>query len=150
MNFQDHLNTFLNSFEQKQRQDATLFYCLNDEAPDWVRDAIHDMHDDMLPNDYSYNMAQEVAEHVSEGLIYERGLDELQYETPVELCDTTYTQELLDWVGSHGARIAWVDECIADYGPAQTLSDNLSMGMIAEYQHITNVLFSAIEAQLEA
>lgn len=53
----------------KERANGEAFYCLADNSPEWMTDAIRACHDDgqELPNDWRYSFIKEAANAIVEG-----------------------------------------------------------------------------------
>ena len=121
------LKDFAGSFERRERGNATsgngeYFYCLKDNAPDWMRDACREAHGaDLLPDDFRYGVIAGAAE-----FFLEQATDVLGVDAPVdapvdfldeidqhEFCDgmvDIYTTNLTHWMGSHLSRVGYVNE----------------------------------------
>lgn len=123
-----------------KRDNGEDFYKLRDEAPQWMIDAVHAAHGDMLPDDWKYKMIADLASSLAEldddatQDAIERAIYEL--EAPV------YTAQLVDWLGS-GGRISYADEVLED-GGAKTITDLMQAGYQRELAEVANLLCDAL------
>jgi len=142
------------AFEIKTRDNGETFYCLKDGRPDWMQDALRAAHDggDMMPNDWSYSLAHDMAQHIAESLEYDAGEDraDIIWQGADSLVPA-YNGPRLDWLSSHLSRLAFVEEAIEDAGGALPKDGGLmaaiGWGMARELEMIGNALWDAIEAE---
>lgn len=140
------------AFERKTRDNGESFYCLKDGRPDWMQEALRAAHDggDMMPNDWSYSLAHDMAHYIAESL--ERGEDCERCEIISEGADSLvpcYNGERLAWLASHLSRAGFVDQANEDYGlPGEGgIMAMIGRGIYCELEMIGSALFDAIEAE---
>jgi hypothetical protein len=54
-------------FEKRTRADGDVFVTTKDDAPEWLRDAVREAHQDDPPNDWTYGEAQAACEALDAG-----------------------------------------------------------------------------------
>lgn len=54
------------AFETRTREDGSAFYCLKNDAPEWVRDAVREAHGGAWPNDWIYQHCAYAADALAE------------------------------------------------------------------------------------
>lgn len=108
---------FNDSLEQRERSDGSKFYCLKDDAPEWMQEACRAAHGDMMPNDWTYRLIYRMADYIASSLeadssscIDEIIADGADYAIP------DYNSERLDWLSSHGSRVDLLDDFLSDCG----------------------------------
>jgi hypothetical protein len=101
---------YLAYFELKERTNGDKFYCLTDNRPDKLYELVQQAHGDFIPDDYKYEFIHDALTMLSEvdNEATEDDMQELGYHIEADY----YTSELLKWVSSHGARIAYCDDAI--------------------------------------
>lgn len=143
---------FNDAIIQNQRADGTRYYALKDGAPEWMRDAVREAHDegDMLPNDISYSMIDDVA-----GVLAETDPDEWM-DVLGERCGDLAEQygNETAWLASHSRRVGFVEDAVAEFGMPNSRGFNLysviSNGIRAEYEMIWVKLSTAFATQADA
>lgn len=135
---------FSAAFMRDTRPDGETFIRLEDDAPEWMTDAIREAHGRMLPDDVKYTMCEEVAERLAD-----RDSDEWD-DAQGEECDSlvdVYNGDLIKWLGSHGTRAAYIDEAQEEglIDPNADTFKRLQIGQYMEYAEIWSVLQSACE-----
>lgn len=108
---------FSDSLEQRERSDGGKFYCLRDDAPEWMREAARDAHRGMMPNDWTYRLIYRMADGIACALqsnddpdMSEVILNAADYAIP------DYNSERLEWLSSHGSRVDLLDDFLCEYG----------------------------------
>ena len=107
------------AFETKTRDDGTKFTYLKDSAPQWLKDALPDIHGtDVMPNDWRYEKIAHIFECLSR-------YDPDQWEDALaEIADNltdVYYGELTEWLNAAPIiRLDMVDEAQSEYGPCET------------------------------
>jgi hypothetical protein len=153
-NLTETARALADAFERKTRDNGESFYCLKDGRPDWMQDALHAAHDggDMMPNDWSYQLASRMADHIAESLEYDSDKDRADIISEgADALVPCYNGERLAWLASHLSRAGFVDQAMQDYG---TPSEGGIMAMIgcgihAELEMIGHALFDAIESEAD-
>ena len=80
-------------FATKERDDGSTYVTLRDDRPQWLADAVHDAHDDEMPNDWRYATCADICEMIDDGT-----------EDACEIADAltdVYTGDLLEWANGH-------------------------------------------------
>lgn len=138
------------AFEHKARDNGESFYCLNDTAPEWMKEAIHAAHGNMFPNDWSYRIGKECADSIAEILAADcdSEFDESSDEAweRIDSLIPCYNSERLNWLASHSARVDYCDEA-REEGLVSIESDMLeciAAGMLQEYRAVWAAIASAI------
>lgn len=101
------------SFETKSRDNGESFVVLKDGAPEWMAEACQAAHGDMFPDDWRYRFISEFVDYVADcgdGFDPDDGMADFADNVPV------YNHEQIAWLGSHGARIDYVNAAIDEYG----------------------------------
>lgn len=89
---------------RRRRTSGEQYACLEDDAPDWIEEAVKDAHDGKLPDDYVYETAREAFFHI---YAWEDDADDMRSE----FCDVEAGyKELTDWLGSHLDRFGYCDQ----------------------------------------
>lgn len=153
-NLTETARALADAFEIKTRDNGETFYCLKDGRPDWMQDALHAVHDggDMMPNDWSYRLAHDMAQHIAEALEYDaaQDLDDIVNEGADSIVPD-YTGQRLAWLSSHLSRLAFVEEAVCNAGGELPedggLARAIGWGMAQEAQLIGRALADAIEAE---
>lgn len=141
----------LKHFERKSREDGTGYWKLTENRPDWVYDLVYDAHDDMLPDDWKYQMIWKVLSALSEDECdphdYYCVLEE-SYFTALRM-----TSDLLGYLKSHGERIGRVDDLLEEAskggGHYRTISDLISAAWLHECQEVWGSVVHSLEEQVE-
>src|SRR3990167_6138481 len=99
---------FFVSKSRKKEGDDSEYTSLADDAPEWLRDIVHDAHESMLPDDWKHEFISDAFDAIAGG---EPGdLDSPELEADI------YNHDLLRWLSSNLNRISFVDEAIEEYG----------------------------------
>ena len=128
-------------FGQKTRtDDSTVFWCLADQTPDWVRELVHAAHGEMSPDDYRYAYIVESLDLLAEC----DDPDDIQVEPDV------YTHELCAWLGSRADRYYHCDEAREELGLADDASiiNRIQAGQINEREEVLASVRSSLESRL--
>lgn len=140
------------SFEQRTRDNGETFYCLTDNAPEWMREAMRDAHGDMLPDDTRYRMIRSAVYSLTD--YSPDDWEDCLHEMADSLVDV-YTADLTAWLASHIQRVSYCDEAASEYGLESNdgarfdTAQFLMRGQYAEYIEILSALVSAITEQAE-
>lgn len=108
---------FNDSLEQRERSDGSKFYCLRDDAPEWMREAAMDAHRDMIPNDWSYRLIYRMADYIASSLEDDGSscIDRIIAEA-ADYAIPDYNSERLDWLCSNPSRVELLDDFLCDFG----------------------------------
>ena len=135
-------------FETRERRDSGESYTtLKDEAPEWLRDLVHEAHGDMLPDDWRYETVQDAL-----GWIHDNDADEDAdaHEFADQAVDT-YTGSRLAWLSSHLNRPNYVDEAVSEFGAATDFSvvDAIGQGQYMEALEVFGSVVDSLRERVE-
>ena len=125
-------------FTQDTRKDGERFYLLTDDAPEWVRDLVHDAHGDFMPDDFRYAMVRDSLDAIGAG-----------DEDGDELDDPVYTADLLAWVSSNLQRVGYVDDAASEYGHGDGLVSMLTSGYAMEQREVFDSVRESLESHVD-
>lgn len=130
---------FSDQLEKKTRSNGTRFWCLKDNAPKWMLDAVREAHGDLLPDDHVYRFVYEALSAIED---YET-IDDAKCSIESDI----YTHQLLAWLNSNLTRVATCDDAICELGidPDADLITRISNGQWYE----KNLVFDSILCSLE-
>ena len=95
-------------FEKAHRPDGEVYTRLREDAPDWMRNAVHETHDDEAPNDWRYEMCAAIWDEITDD--GDGGMEPWEYTS--RLVDV-YTGDLLNWLTP--GRIHYVDQSLEEF-----------------------------------
>jgi hypothetical protein len=125
-------------FTVKTRDNGEQHVCLKDDHPEWVKSAVYEAHDSMLPDDYKFEYAMMAFEHLAESGEAD------DFEPSVDV----YNARLLKWVSSHLERSAYVDQAMEEYG-SKTHFDALMAGQDIEQREVCYKIYSFLDDMVE-
>ena len=122
---------------------------LRDDAPEWMRDVVRAGHGDMMPDDWRYEMIEEVLDAIAE--LDDNADDNEVSDAVAGIEPSIHTSNLTRWLASHVARVGYVDEAQNDglVSPSCGLVARLQMGQLAEYAEIGSAVVTALTARLD-
>lgn len=116
---------------------------LSDDAPDWLRTAVREAHDEELPDDWHYEMCAEAA----------AAWDENTNILSEEDSDWAFASEwafdvnakLLEWYAQRSSRLSLADELDEECGllPDTPIAIRLRLGQMVRLRHIAHTIWSA-------
>lgn len=127
--------TYTQFFERKTRDSGEAFYALTDDAPEWLRVAVYNAHDDELPNDWRFETCHAILSNFEDGST-----------DPDEVADSltdVYNHDLARWLADDVTR-----GCIELEGFQPDTLDVWTLARAMQYETIYNmvgVLAAAIE-----
>ncbi len=142
------------AFETATRDNGDEFQRLRDGSPEWMKEAIYAAHRDgeMMPNDWSYKLADLMASHIADTLDYdsENDLHDI-ISNGADILVPDYNGERLAWLASNLNRASYVDEMIEECGWPKSggLYLAIAYGIAHELQMIGAALVAAIEGEAE-
>jgi hypothetical protein len=138
---------FSKSFERKERPNGENFYCLKDGTPDWIKDAVHEAHGDLFPNDWVYAQCKAIADSMTECAAAEWTHNTMEWaDSNVDI----YNSDRAAWLGSHLHFGAAVDEAVEELGHSdQGIYGDIALGQLRLLEQIAYVLIQAVEDQAE-
>jgi hypothetical protein len=128
----------IDQLEQRKRNNGTGFWCLKDDAPDWMRDVVHAGHGDYLPNDYSYEYVVNALTTLHDG--------DMEGESLEPDC---YLSDLTSWLASHNDRYTFCDAAVEDGMGFEGTVTLLSWGQLYERRQVFQAVKEALEARLD-
>lgn len=129
-------------FTMKRRENGDCFYCLNDDAPEWLSDAIQSAHDGMFPDDYIYQWCYDAACAYED---YDGNLD----SAISDLESDVYNNALIQWLASHLSRIDLVDEALQEC-EFKEIIPAISYAQVREKERAYSEIFEAIRENAES
>lgn len=129
------------SFERRARDNGEKFYTLRDGSPQWMTDAVHAAHGDMLPDDWRYEAIALAADTLAQA--EDDDLDDLGHEWADGAVDT-YNADRLRWVASNLNRPYYVDDA-REEGLIEPGADLLTQLGVGQYQELREVWSLLVE-----
>jgi hypothetical protein len=140
--FIEKVGLMADAMERKSRDNGDEFYCLKDGSPDWMRNVVHAVHGDKLPDDSTYQTIARVLDAIND----EKAENEDEAREVVqEMEPTPYIHELTDWLSARADHVEYLTEAMKEFSPA----DGFALLTSANYlyiQEIGNSLISEIES----
>ena len=134
-------------FDTRKRDNGETFVCFTDDAPEWLRDVVRDLHSNSFPSDWIYCAAKAAVEQIeSEGYDSDNA-----HEWADGMVDI-YTRDLYQFAA---------DNCLTGwYGDAESEADDLghenqepheriALVQYCAYARIFNAIGEAIEENNE-
>jgi len=139
---------FSDAWTTDTRNDGVLFCKLRDGSPQWMTDAIHAAHGDILPMDWIYLHCNHIVDMMTE---YE---PEQWDDSVSEWCDglvDVYNADRVRWLALHLDFADFVDEAVEEYGHSdQGVIGDIGMGQFKLLEQIAYAMLSAVNEQAEA
>lgn len=129
------------------RNDGVTFYKLRDGSPQWMTDAIHAAHGDILPLDWIYEHCSRVVDLMNE---YEpEQWDDSISEWADGLVDV-YNADRARWLALHLDFAGFVDEAVEEFGHSdQGVIGDIGMGQYKLLEQIAYAMVAAVNGQAE-
>ena len=136
------------AFTTDTRNDGTTFTKLRDGSPQWMTDAIHAAHGDILPLDWIYEQCGRMADKMTE---YEpEQWDDSVSEWADSLVDV-YNIDRARWLALHLDFAGFVDEAVEEFGHSdQGVFGDIAYGQFKLLEQIAYSMLSAVNEQAEA
>jgi len=140
---QEWATAALTHFQRGERvsSDTTRAIWTHDHTEEWVQDLVHAAHDEMLPDDFRYEMIHDALTMISEAES-DDDLDEREgdLEAPI------YNSELIRWLGSHGYRPDYCEEAREEFGGEPgSLMDQIALGYMYEFRKVCGLVRAFLE-----
>ena len=122
--------------ESKVRDNGESFACLKDGRPDWMEEAAHAAHGDMLPDDWRYEFIEDALTQMENG------------DTDPDDISQRYcrTHQQTGWLHSRNDRHDYCDEVRENYGEwTSGIMALIAAGMQAEYEETFRLLYEFLE-----
>lgn len=136
------------AFTVDTRNDGTRFHKLRDGSPQWMTDAIHAAHGDILPLDWIYEHCHHVADKMNE---YE---PEQWGDSVSEWADSlvdVYHVDRARWLALRVDFFDLVDEAVAESSHGtQGISGDIAQGQYKLLEQIAWAMVNAVNEQAEA
>ncbi len=126
-------------FTRKSRTSGSDYWCLKDDAPEWVSDLCYAAHSygRMGPDDYRYEFIWDAVCAIKD-------------ETEDDLEADIYNGQLTGWLHSRADRYAYVDEAIEECGcEFSSIMDAISLGQLREKQEVLQQVQDYLEKRVE-
>jgi len=117
-------------FEYKERTDGTKYYCLKDEHPEWMRELIHAVHGDKLPDDTTYEFIADAVDILSE--LSEQATEDDARDRISEIEADVYTSDLTGWLNRRNDHVYYITQALDEFGP---FDDGFKLLATAQYLH---------------
>lgn len=142
---QDAAAALFAAFVSAKRDNGDKFYKLADGSPEWMTDAIHAAHGDMMPDDWRYACIRGLCSSIADSSDPEDERGEI-VDGEVDV----YYVKLTAWLASHGARMGYCDSAIEEglCDPTRGVSAILQAGQYAEIDEVWGQLVSALEGEV--
>lgn len=108
-----------------------------DGAPEWVTDVVHAAHGNLLPDDWTYETVDEVAQAIARG------------EDGSEMESEFYTGALLSWLAEYSNAVDYCDQAVEEYGPFDSITAQIQAGQLLAKQEIYSAVYAALEELAE-
>lgn len=131
------------AFEIRTRDNGDQFVALRDGSPEWMREACHAAHGDMLPDDWRYAAIRDAAAALAGGADPDDGHEFA--DNAVE----PYNADRIRWLASHLFRVDYCDEAAEEYGGEGGMIDRIGWGQYREASEVWALLVEALR-DLEA
>lgn len=138
------------SLVSDKRDDGTVFWHLREGSPQWMTDAIHAAHGDMMPDDWRYYFCRQMAS-AWDDLDDDAGEDEMR-DAASDIGADIHTSELTDWLGSRADRHEYVNEAVEESGigcPEGGIIEAIQRGQAAEIREAGALLLAALVAEAD-
>lgn len=132
-------------FERRQRGDTDeWFYTLKDDAPEWLREAVYDAHNDEMPNDWVYDHLDTFARHI-DSLDADADLEDISHEMADGNVDI-YTHDLNRWYADNLGRSEWVEQAREEglIDADADITARFSAGQYLQLRFIADTLVQAV------
>jgi hypothetical protein len=135
------------AFVQDKRNDGTMFYHLKDGSPQWMTDAIHKAHDELMPDDWIYEQCYHLADSIAQS--DPDKWDDYISEWADSLVDV-YNADRTKWLASNLYYGAYVDEAVEELGHSdQGIFGDIGIGQYRMTEQIAYALIQGIRDEAE-
>ena len=128
-------------FKRDETADDSYFYCMKDGRPDGLYDLVHEIHGDMLPDDYKYDFIATAFSAIADGYTEDSAHEAMA-------ADVSYW-EVAQWHASHSDRREYANDN-AYNTPESTIEEMQSNGQYTEKMEVFYAVSSWIDSELEA
>lgn len=146
MTFEEIAKEVYNAFTTGTRDNGESFVKLRDDAPEWLDDALGEIHGlDMFPDDWRFSVIRDAALAYWEADSCD--WDDVPHRVGDDACDV-YTASIAHWAASNLDRFYAAEEALAE-GTADTIESAIQRAQYEEACGIAERLASAIDAREE-
>lgn len=133
-------------FKRETRTNDETFYTLKDDAPEWLRAAVQEAHDDRLPDDWVYAECYASCCAIDDGSLTE---DDLHGHVDGQV--DIYTQKVFQWAADFCLSSLWAhaEERAEDLGDGGTLVERIQRIQYCAIESICQTILSAYENAAE-
>lgn len=146
VSFSAACSLFSSSFEKKERDDRSIYYALQADSPEWLKNAVMVAHDGEWPNDSRYELIREALSSLSDNCYDDAESardDSLEIASQLLPC---HTAELLEWFAVLPARLQDCDDAREESGCSpESIYEALSAGFIRSAESTIHSLIEEIE-----
>lgn len=132
--------------ERRTRPDDTRYWSLDEERPEWMQSLSYAAHGqgDMLPDDWRYEFIVGALDAIveTEGN-YDAGRDYVVEDVDI------YTGDLSRWLSSHSYRPIYVNEAREEFGPAETIDQDMMAGQAREREEVYEQIYQFLRERAE-
>ncbi len=122
------------AFEGGTRDNGDKFRKLRQGSPEWMTDAIHEAHADMMPDDWRYACIEAAAYAIAAGETGAGDFADAQVDP--------YNGARVAWLASHSYRADYCDEAAVFLGGEGSIMDRIGWGQYREASEIFDLLYS--------
>lgn len=128
-------------FTRKVREDGTEYVTLSDAADEWMTDVVREAHAGMLPDDWRYDVIAAAVELIAD----DEGWEDDRSAWVDGMVDV-YSSALIEWLGSHPARVGYVDEAQETWYAAGTpIMERIGLGQYVEADEVLGLVAGALQ-----
>lgn len=140
---------FADAFETKNRDDGSKFLCLRDGSPDWMTDAVREVHDGRMPNDGDYRAASAIADSIAETLEYDADADLDDAGEQIDGLVPVYNRDRVNWLSENLSRSDYISEAVENgmFQPSSDIFEQIGGGMYVFYSQAWNHIVEALRDQ---
>ena len=147
---QDIAREMSEAFQTKSRDNGDNYVTLRDGSPEWMGEVVRGAHDDMLPDDFRYQVIREAVDAIADA---EGSRDDIRDELAGEFADDVdiYNHDLTAWLGSHSSRPGYCDEALNEFGreSAEGVMALIGMGQYMERREVFDSVLSSLEQRAD-
>jgi hypothetical protein len=140
---QDAAAALFAAFVSAKRDNGDTFYKLADGSPEWMTDAVHAAHGDMMPDDWRYACIRGLCSSIADSSDPEDERGEI-VDGEVDV----YNAALVAWLGSNLWRGAYCDDAMQELGAPSSVWDLLRQGQYQEADETFGLLVAALEGEV--
>ena len=137
---------FAEAFITDKRDDGKKFTKLRDGSPQWMTDAVHAAHGDIMPDDWIFDQCDSIARSLTE---YEpERWEDAAHDIADGLVDV-YNNDRARWLAIHLDFGAIVDEAVEELGCEGGIYDRIGIGQYRFLSSMVGALVNAITEEAE-